>query len=263
MTCIGEENGVDFFKAGKALKACHLNRLDRAWCSAGIGQVDHQVAMVADRANTRLGAIACAVAANHFNGAIGKRGRIVQCAQRFIKIEIRHGAFNADAERRAVQRRGEVGQSMDMRFASAVVVISVVVIVMSFVVMVIMIMIVIGVVLVAMIFVPMTLVPVIMLVMVMIMVFAVLIAMIIGCCFSMVFAIMIVAFRGHCFDFDLHGFFNNWRSFSLQTISGLLCRLAGGEGERARSEEEDRTRHFRLQLSFDRVRRGKYFAETF
>lgn len=252
MAGVGQEHGIHFFKPGKDLKTGNFKCLNRVRRSAGIGQVDHQIAVIADRANARCGAIACAVAANHFDGAIRVRGRIVQRAQRLIKIEIRQCAFNADAERRAIQRRGEVGKSMDMRFASAVVVISVVMIVMSFVIMILMI--VISVIFVAMIFVPMIM---------RVMVLGVSVAVIFARGFSMILAIMIGAFRSHSLDLNLYGFFDDWGCFRLQSIGGLLSGLAGGEGERARSEEEDRTRHFRLQLSFDTVRCGEYFAETF
>ena len=133
--------------------------------------------------------------------------------------------------------------------------------------------------LVAMILVPMFIVAmfiVIVFVMIMVFIFAMLIAviiMIVILAVGMLVAFMILirgrfrglcvcASRGHGCDVNLDGFFNNWRRFGFQRVSGLFGGLAGGEGERTRGDEEDGTRHFRLQLSFDRAKYGDYLAGT-
>lgn len=86
----------------------------------------------------------------------------------------------------------------------------------------------------------------------------------------MVFAVMIhlsgglsaIAVGGHFGHLNLSGLLDNWRRFGFQCRSGLFGWLTGGKGERTRGEEEDRTRHCRLQLSFDRAKYGDYLAGT-
>lgn len=120
----------------------------------------------------------------------------------------------------------------------------------------------------AMIFVAMILM--IVFVVIMVVISMVILMVMIFACFMTFTLMLVIGMRVSCFlalaicgsrcDFNLDGFLDDWRGFCFKTIGSLLGRLAGGKGERARSEEEDRTRHFRLQLSFDRVKYGDYLA---